>query len=285
MRTPYGKQTYHDYSLLHAAVARGYAFVVQDVRGRYTSDGEFDPLPAGAVRWLRRRRMGRGAALVERPGLDRGPVVSGRGAVAGSGRGAAAPGVHLSGDVLLVGPPVHLLRRRVRSVLDSLGGQQHRARRAAPPRPDGARAPRARRARRGPASAATPTATCRSIRCRSSRSVAPFYFEWLDHPDDGEYLAIRLDRVGPRSRGGARVQPERLARRGLRAGWCHAQLQRRARARAATERSRDTLAAPHRPVDARRSLAAAGRMSATATSAPRPASTTTRSCSTGATGT
>src|SRR4029434_9685188 len=32
-----------DYSTIRNAVARGYAVVAQDVRGRYASDGEFDP--------------------------------------------------------------------------------------------------------------------------------------------------------------------------------------------------------------------------------------------------
>jgi putative CocE/NonD family hydrolase len=43
-RTPYGK---HDdaaaYSTHQRAVERGYAVVIQDVRGRYASDGEFEP--------------------------------------------------------------------------------------------------------------------------------------------------------------------------------------------------------------------------------------------------
>jgi len=43
-RTPYGKHAALDGSTTFAhAVARGYAVVVQDVRGRYASDGEFRP--------------------------------------------------------------------------------------------------------------------------------------------------------------------------------------------------------------------------------------------------
>jgi putative CocE/NonD family hydrolase len=43
-RTPYGKQdALRYYSTFEAAVARGYAVVVQDVRGRYASAGEFEP--------------------------------------------------------------------------------------------------------------------------------------------------------------------------------------------------------------------------------------------------
>jgi putative CocE/NonD family hydrolase len=41
-RTPYGKQfALEEYKTFEKAVARGYAVVVQDVRGRYASDGEF----------------------------------------------------------------------------------------------------------------------------------------------------------------------------------------------------------------------------------------------------
>lgn len=43
-RTPYGAaDALEDYSTFTRAVDRGYAVVLQDVRGRYRSDGEFDP--------------------------------------------------------------------------------------------------------------------------------------------------------------------------------------------------------------------------------------------------
>jgi uncharacterized protein len=43
-RTPYDrKRAAEDYTTIRAAVARGYAVVAQDVRGRYGSDGEFVP--------------------------------------------------------------------------------------------------------------------------------------------------------------------------------------------------------------------------------------------------
>jgi putative CocE/NonD family hydrolase len=43
MRTPYGKQGYREDTLTRKAVERGFAVFVQDVRGRYASEGEFDP--------------------------------------------------------------------------------------------------------------------------------------------------------------------------------------------------------------------------------------------------
>ncbi len=43
-RTPYGQETaVRTYSTFRAAVAHGYAVLAVDVRGRYTSEGEFDP--------------------------------------------------------------------------------------------------------------------------------------------------------------------------------------------------------------------------------------------------
>jgi putative CocE/NonD family hydrolase len=43
-RTPYGKQfALKENKAFEKAVARGYAVVIQDVRGRYASDGEFNP--------------------------------------------------------------------------------------------------------------------------------------------------------------------------------------------------------------------------------------------------
>lgn len=43
-RTPYGKEfALKDYTTFQRAAERGYAVVVQDVRGRYASDGEFRP--------------------------------------------------------------------------------------------------------------------------------------------------------------------------------------------------------------------------------------------------
>src|SRR5882762_2665826 len=43
-RTPYGKDSApKEWTTFGKAVKRGYAVIIQDVRGRYTSEGEFDP--------------------------------------------------------------------------------------------------------------------------------------------------------------------------------------------------------------------------------------------------
>jgi len=43
VRTPYGKDAWRERAFIPKALARGLAVVVQDVRGRYSSDGTFDP--------------------------------------------------------------------------------------------------------------------------------------------------------------------------------------------------------------------------------------------------
>src|SRR5690242_15894955 len=42
VRTPYGKDGHRDEPIVARALERGYAVVVQDVRGRYASGGDFD---------------------------------------------------------------------------------------------------------------------------------------------------------------------------------------------------------------------------------------------------
>jgi putative CocE/NonD family hydrolase len=43
VRTPYGKDGWRERPFVAKALARGFALIVQDVRGRYASDGVFDP--------------------------------------------------------------------------------------------------------------------------------------------------------------------------------------------------------------------------------------------------
>ena len=66
-RTPYGKgDALTDYTTFTRAVERGYAVVVQDVRGRYSSDGEFRPYehegPDGydTIEWAARQSWSNG---------------------------------------------------------------------------------------------------------------------------------------------------------------------------------------------------------------------------------
>src|SRR5204862_1686483 len=65
-RTPYGKHfAQKEYTIFRRAVQRGYAVVIQDVRGRYASDGEFRPYE-NEGRDGYDHRVGSQAELVER---------------------------------------------------------------------------------------------------------------------------------------------------------------------------------------------------------------------------
>jgi dienelactone hydrolase len=65
-RTPYNKDTTATLAL--RAASRGYLFVAQDVRGRYASEGEWYTFKHEIERWLRCRRVGGGAATLQRQG-------------------------------------------------------------------------------------------------------------------------------------------------------------------------------------------------------------------------
>jgi putative CocE/NonD family hydrolase len=66
IRTPYGRQGYRDEPFVGKAVERGYAVVVQDVRGRYESAGVFDPYQHegldgyDTIEWLAAQRWSTG---------------------------------------------------------------------------------------------------------------------------------------------------------------------------------------------------------------------------------
>jgi len=75
MRTPYDKSVGWAASPAYQIAAHGYVVIVQDVRGRYTSEGEFLPIPPRVRRRLRCRRMGRCAAILERQSRDDGRLL------------------------------------------------------------------------------------------------------------------------------------------------------------------------------------------------------------------
>ena len=77
--------------------ARGFMVVVQDVRGRYTSEGEWYPFKHEIERWLRHGGVGGGAAEFEWQGGHVWGLVCGRDADAGGGGASAAPGGDLPG--------------------------------------------------------------------------------------------------------------------------------------------------------------------------------------------
>ena len=281
IRTPYGKQGYRDESLVARALERGYVVVVADVRGRYTSQGEFDAYRHegldgyDAIEWLATQPWSTGR--IATAGLSYPGAVQWLAAV----EVAAAPGVRVPGDVLLVRTTVLLFRRRVRHVVAAMDVREHRAGRSPPPghrrrAADAARgapvveAPRTRRAGAGAAPRSAGTAGRHAVLLRLAgpsrrRSV----------------LGVRGHGVPVRARARADLQLQRLARRRLRADRRDAQLRRSGRAR---PRRRRRARADSSSVRGFTGSRAPGK-SATATSARRRRSTTTRWSSTGATGT
>lgn len=199
IRTPYGRQGYRDDSLVARAVARGYAVVVQDVRGRHGSGGTFDPYKRegadgyDAVEWIATQ-----------------PWANGRVATAGLSYPGAVQWL------AAVEAPPHLVCAFPAMCFSSgrqffyFGGAfdlswlPWTAANIAPDerRRLGKSGPRTSREarewwnvhgrealRRVPLSAQP-----------ELEGVTPFYFEWLDHPEDGPYWAFadierRHDRV------------------------------------------------------------------------------------------
>jgi hypothetical protein len=186
IRTPYDKTGYRDDTLVRAAVGRGYAVVTQDVRGRYASDGTFDPYRQegrdgyDAVEWAAAQAWSNGR--VGMAGLSYPGAVQWLAAVEtpphlvsvfpamcfSSGRrffyfGGAfdlswIPWIanNIAPDVRrrqkLAGP---LTTRDARQAWRSTGRDAYRH---------------------------VPLNTLPLL-----RDVAPWYYEWLDHPDDGSY--------------------------------------------------------------------------------------------------
>jgi hypothetical protein len=199
VRTPYGKEGHRRRKFVAAAVARGYAVVVQDVRGRYASDGEFDPY----------RQDGRdGYDTIE--WLAGQPWCAGR--IAGSG--LSYPGavqwlaaVEAPPHLTCIFPAMCFSSGRqffyfggafdlswIPWTATNIAPDARRRRKIA-----GAQTPEEARAEwREAARAAFRHVPLNSLPLL--RDVAPFYYEWLDHPDDGSYwefadIESRHDRV------------------------------------------------------------------------------------------
>ncbi len=200
IRTPYGRQGYRDDSLVTKAVARGYAVVVQDVRGRYDSNGSFDPY---------KREGADGYDTIEWVATQ--PWANGRVATAGLSYPGAVQWL------AAVEAPPHLVCAFPAMCFSSgrqffyFGGAfdlswlawtalniapEQRRRRNTASGPRSSREARewwkvhGREAMRRVPLTAQPELD----------GVTPFYFEWLDHPDDGPYWQFanverRHDRV------------------------------------------------------------------------------------------
>ena len=203
--------------LVQAAVRRGYAVVLQDVRGRYGSAGVFEPYRQegrdgyDTIEWAARQPWSNGAvgtfglsypgavqwlAAVERPPSLRAMVPAMTYSTPESFwySGGVWDGSWLDWTWLNIAPD---LRRRlgVAGPADRRGGRRGMGARGrgGSPIPADAR------------------------RCRSFKGVAPWYFEWMRHPPgDAWWGWARLaGTVRPGRRRGA--QPLRLVRRDVRA--------------------------------------------------------------------
>ena len=93
-RTPYNKDGDHGFGL--KAAARGYIVVVQDVRGRYASEGEWYTFKHEVERRVRHGGVGRGPAACGRQGGHVRRLVRRRDADARGDRPSSAPRGHLS---------------------------------------------------------------------------------------------------------------------------------------------------------------------------------------------
>jgi uncharacterized protein len=186
IRTPYGRQQYREDSMVAKAVARGYRVVVQDVRGRYGSGGEFDPY---------RNEGADGFDTIE--WIASKPWSNGRVATAGLSYPGAAQWL------AAVEAPPHLVCAFPAMCFSSarqffyFGGAfdlswlPWTANNIAPD-------DRQRKGVSGPATGRDARAwwrehgrdALRRVPLRSHpllKGVTPFYDEWLDHPDDGPY--------------------------------------------------------------------------------------------------
>jgi putative CocE/NonD family hydrolase len=199
IRTPYGKQGYREDSLARKAVERGFAVFIQDVRGRYASEGDFDPY----------RQDGRdGSDTVE--WLATQPWSNGRIGTAGLSYPGAVQWL------LAVEAPPHLVCMFPAMCFSS--GRQFFYFNGVwdlswIPWTANNIAPDLRRRRNLPGPKTGPEA--RELWKRDGRAalrhvpldtlpllkgVADFYFDWLDHPDDGSFwdfanIEAKHDRV------------------------------------------------------------------------------------------
>ena len=171
-RTPYGKHFAAKSDGVHLkAVERGYAVVMQDVRGRYASGGIFDPYRQerhdgyDTIEWAAAQRWSNG-----RVGTSDFRIP---GQCSGSPRfRPSALAVHGPGDDVLVAAPVLLHERTLRSARAAVDLPVRGARRAASTRHAGRGRRRRRPGRRSPASS-SPSCRCGTCRgCARKRRIS-----------------------------------------------------------------------------------------------------------------
>ena len=219
---------------------RGYAVVVSDVRGRYSSDGDFDPYRHegfdgyDTIEWVAAQPWSSGRCGAT-AGLSYPGAVQWLAAVESPPHLVCAfPAMSFSS-----GRAVLLLRRRLRLVVAAVDRGEHRGRGS--PKAgshDRAAVHSRRRASGGASTGARRWRGCRFVTSPRSLALLRSTSTGSITSDDGPYW--RLRRSGIEALAGARadLQLQRLARRGLRADRCREELHRPARS---ARRRRRTL--------------------------------------------
>lgn len=190
IRTPYGKQGYRTESLVARALQRGYAVVVADVRGRYTSEGEFDAYRHegldgyDAIEWLAAQPWSTGR--IATAGLSYPGAVQWLAAVESPPHLACAfPAMCFSSgrQFFYFGGAFDMswLPWTVENIAPD--DRRRRGIAAGPQTPREAREWWKVHGRE--ALSRVPLRDQPAL-----QGVAPFYFDWLDHPDDGPYWAF-----------------------------------------------------------------------------------------------
>ena len=178
-----------DYPTFAKAVARGYAVVVQDVRGRYASDGEFDPY-AQEGRTATTRSSGPRAAVVERAVGTFG--LSYPGAVQWLAAVESPPHLEAMVPAMTFATPRNFFFYAAAS--STCRGSRGSGTNIAPDvrAPQEPAGPAHRRGGRGDLGGAREDAlgTCRSPRSRSFETMAPYYFEWMRAPAVGSLVGL-----------------------------------------------------------------------------------------------
>ena len=216
-RTPYGKHAaLENYTIFIRAIERGYAVVVQDVRGRYASDGEFRPYANeghdgyDTIEWASRQPWSNGR--VGTFGL------SYPGAVQWLAAAESPPHLQAMVPAMTFSTPHNFFYSGGVWDLSWLEwiwmniapDARHKAGLPNPPEPH--------------AVASWPALRDRLLRTlpldqvQELRDVAPYYYDWLHHPPDDPVLGFRgaAEQVRADACGG--TQPLGMARRQLRAG-------------------------------------------------------------------
>ena len=199
IRTPYSKASRGENAFVRAAVARGYAVVVQDVRGRYESGGTFDPY---------RQEGADGFDSIE--WLASQPWCNGRVAGAGLSYPGAAQwlaAIEAPPHLACIFPAMCFSSARhffyvggafdlswIPWIANNIAPEERRRRGLAGPRTG-------RDARAAWAQIADTAFRHRPLNTLPLlKEVAPYYFEWLDHAEDGAFwdfanIERRHDRV------------------------------------------------------------------------------------------